>query len=40
MADVAKMLDTGYACITTQPAADIVTEPRKLSEAELEAIKL
>ena len=40
MADVAKMLDTGYACITTQPAADIVTEPRKLSEAELEAIKV
>jgi hypothetical protein len=39
MADVAKMLDTGCACITTHPAVDIVTEPRKLSDQELETIK-
>ena len=39
MTDVAKMLDTGHVCVTAHPASEKAAAPRKLSDAELEAIK-
>ena len=39
MTDVAKMMDTGHACVTAHPASEKAAAPRKLSDAELEAIK-
>ena len=39
MTDVAKVPDTGHACVTAHPASEKAAAPRKLSDAELEAIK-